>query len=124
MDSEPVAIVMKQRMSTADVAAEVACLRARILNMRVMNVYDINAKVRPLLGSLSASISAPKFRLEPLWVSLSEVANRNLVRLLRLAASLRACACCGRAALASGVLPRRSRFPVTVVGSATAHLGC
>ena len=36
---------MKQKMSTADVAAEVACLRARVLNMRVMNVYDINTKV-------------------------------------------------------------------------------
>lgn len=37
---------MKQKMSTADVAGEVACLRTRIMGMRVMNVYDINAKVR------------------------------------------------------------------------------
>jgi predicted ribosome quality control (RQC) complex YloA/Tae2 family protein len=37
---------MKQRMSIADVAGEVACLRARLLNMRVVNVYDINPKVR------------------------------------------------------------------------------
>jgi hypothetical protein len=36
---------MKQRLSTADVAGEVACLRARIMGMRVVNVYDINPKV-------------------------------------------------------------------------------
>ena len=36
---------MKQKMSTADVAGEVACLRTRVIGMRVMNVYDINAKV-------------------------------------------------------------------------------
>ena len=37
---------MKQKMSTADVAAEVACLQQRIVNMRVVNVYDINPKAR------------------------------------------------------------------------------
>ena len=38
--------MVKQRMATADVAAEAACLRARCLGMRVANVYDINSKVR------------------------------------------------------------------------------
>ncbi len=37
--------MVKTRMSGADVAAEVACLRAKILGLRVANVYDINAKV-------------------------------------------------------------------------------
>lgn len=38
--------MVKQRMSTADVAGEVACLRQSVLGMRVANVYDVNAKVR------------------------------------------------------------------------------
>ncbi len=38
--------MVKQRMATADVAAEAACLRARCLGMRVANVYDINSKAR------------------------------------------------------------------------------
>lgn len=37
--------MVKQRFSSADVAAECACLRARCLGMRVANVYDINPKV-------------------------------------------------------------------------------
>lgn len=36
---------MKQKMSTADVAGEVACLRQRITGMRLANIYDINQKV-------------------------------------------------------------------------------
>ena len=36
--------MVKQRLTTADVAAEVACLRRRIVGMRVANVYDINPK--------------------------------------------------------------------------------
>ena len=37
--------MVKQRFSSADVAAEAACLRQRCLGMRVANVYDINPKV-------------------------------------------------------------------------------
>lgn len=45
----PIRITMvKQRMSTADVAGEVACLRHSVLGMRVANVYDVNSKVRPV----------------------------------------------------------------------------
>lgn len=37
----------KQRMATADIAAEVACLRQRgIVGMRVTNIYDISPKER------------------------------------------------------------------------------
>ncbi len=36
---------LPQRFSSADVAAEAACLRQRCLGMRVANVYDINPKV-------------------------------------------------------------------------------
>jgi hypothetical protein len=37
---------MKQRMTTADVAAEVACLRQRgILGMRLANIYDVSPRV-------------------------------------------------------------------------------
>lgn len=37
--------MVKQRMSSADVAAEVACLRQRILGLRLANIYDLNPKV-------------------------------------------------------------------------------
>ena len=37
--------MVKQRMTTADVAGEVACLRQRVLGMRVANLYDLNSKV-------------------------------------------------------------------------------
>ncbi len=36
---------MKIRMSSVDVAGEVACLKQRLLGLRVANVYDINGKV-------------------------------------------------------------------------------
>ncbi|KAK9841572.1 hypothetical protein WJX74_008143 [Apatococcus lobatus] len=36
---------MKQRMTTADVSAEVACLRDIVCGMRVANIYDIDARV-------------------------------------------------------------------------------
>ncbi|KAG2487711.1 hypothetical protein HYH03_013710 [Edaphochlamys debaryana] len=36
--------MVKQRMSSADVAAEVACLRQRIIGLRVANIYDLTAK--------------------------------------------------------------------------------
>lgn len=35
----------KQRLTSADVAAEVACLRERIVGMRVSNIYDLSPKV-------------------------------------------------------------------------------
>eukprot|EP00873_Tetraselmis_striata_P034994 jgi/Tetstr1/455258/TSEL_042096.t1 len=37
--------MVKSRMTTADVAAEVACLRARVTGMRLANVYDDSAKM-------------------------------------------------------------------------------
>ena len=38
--------MVKQRMTTADVAGEVACLRQRgVLGMRGANLYDLNSKV-------------------------------------------------------------------------------
>ena len=37
--------MVKQRMSTADVAGETACLRQKLLGMRVANIYDVNPKV-------------------------------------------------------------------------------
>jgi predicted ribosome quality control (RQC) complex YloA/Tae2 family protein len=36
--------MVKQRFTSADVAAEVACVRQRCLGMRVANLYDINPK--------------------------------------------------------------------------------
>lgn len=41
--------MVKQRLSTADAAAEAACLRQRVLGMRLANIYDVNAKVGPPL---------------------------------------------------------------------------
>jgi predicted ribosome quality control (RQC) complex YloA/Tae2 family protein len=38
--------MVKQRMSSADVAAEVACLRHQLLGLRLANIYDLNPKVR------------------------------------------------------------------------------
>lgn len=40
-------VMVKQRFSTSDVAAEVGCLRRKALGMRLANLYDINAKVLP-----------------------------------------------------------------------------
>lgn len=37
--------MVKQRLTTADVAGEVSCLK-RLLGMRLANIYDINPKVR------------------------------------------------------------------------------
>lgn len=57
--------MVKQRMSSADAAAEVACLRQRLLGLRLANVYDLDAKVGasssnrdPMLG-LSLATSTP-----------------------------------------------------------------
>jgi len=36
---------VKQRMNSADMAAEVACLRRRVIGLRVTNIYDISPKV-------------------------------------------------------------------------------
>ena len=38
--------MVKSRMTTADVAAQVSCLRYRLIGMRLANVYDLSAKVR------------------------------------------------------------------------------
>ena len=39
--------MVKQRMSTADIAAEIGCLRGKgLVGMRVTNVYDVNSKVQ------------------------------------------------------------------------------
>lgn len=40
--------MVKVRMNTADVAAEVKCLR-RLIGMRCSNVYDLSPKVFPFL---------------------------------------------------------------------------
>ena len=48
--------MVKQRMSTADVAGETACLRHKLLGMRVANVYDVNPKV-PQASSCSDSLT-------------------------------------------------------------------
>ena len=41
--------MVKQRMSTADIAAEIGCLRQKgLIGMRVVNVYDISPKVGQL----------------------------------------------------------------------------
>ena len=38
--------MVKQRLTSADCAAEVACLKKSIMGLRVANIYDINPKVR------------------------------------------------------------------------------
>jgi predicted ribosome quality control (RQC) complex YloA/Tae2 family protein len=38
--------MVKQRMSSADLAAEVACLRKKLLGLRLANIYDLNPKAR------------------------------------------------------------------------------
>jgi len=43
-------VITKQRFTSADVAGEAACLRARMLGMRLANLYDIDAKVRAASG--------------------------------------------------------------------------
>ena len=46
---------MKTRMTVADIAAEVACLRATCIGARVANVYDVNARTYLLKLSRSAA---------------------------------------------------------------------
>ena len=36
--------MVKQRFSTADCAAEIGCLKRRVLGFRLANIYDINPK--------------------------------------------------------------------------------
>ncbi len=50
--------MVKQRMATADVAGEVACLRQRVLGMRVANLYDLNSKVHMLFSQNLTRASA------------------------------------------------------------------
>ena len=38
--------MVKQRFSTADCAAEIGCLKQRVLGFRLANIYDINPKAR------------------------------------------------------------------------------
>ena len=42
--------MVKQRMGSADVAAEVACLKQRLLGLRLSNLYDLHAKVWVWVG--------------------------------------------------------------------------
>lgn len=49
----------KQRMNSADVAAEVACLRQRILGLRLANIYDLNPKVRCWVCGASLVVCLP-----------------------------------------------------------------
>jgi hypothetical protein len=37
--------MVKQRMGSVDVAGEVACLKQKVLGLRLANLYDLNAKV-------------------------------------------------------------------------------
>ena len=60
--------MVKQRMSTADVAAEAACLRQRLLGMRVANIYDVNPKVRST-GPASPDVSFLGLHME--WLQLT-----------------------------------------------------
>jgi hypothetical protein len=60
--------MVKQRFSSADVAAEAACLRQRCLGMRVANVYDINPKVggwAVVDRALSIRVPAAGVRCQP-----------------------------------------------------------
>mgnify|MGYP004721947531 CR=1 FL=1 len=51
--------MVKVRMNTADVAAEVKCMR-RLIGMRCSNVYDLSPKV-PASSSSSSSSFLSKF---------------------------------------------------------------
>lgn len=37
--------MVKQRMGSVDVAGEVACLKQRVVGLRLANLYDLNPKV-------------------------------------------------------------------------------
>ena len=39
--------MVKQRMGSVDVAGEVACLKQRVVGLRLANLYDLNPKVGP-----------------------------------------------------------------------------
>lgn len=52
--------MVKQRMGSVDVAGEVACLRSKVVGLRLANLYDLNAKVgggrRALGGRLRSKL--------------------------------------------------------------------
>ena len=52
--------MVKQRMSTADVAGETACLRQKLLGIRVANIYDVNPKVRVSRPTVCMTVTAEK----------------------------------------------------------------
>ena len=52
--------MVKQRMSTADVAGETACLRQKLLGMRVANIYDVNPKVRVSSPTVCMTVTVEK----------------------------------------------------------------
>ena len=52
--------MVKQRMSTADVTGETACLRQKLLGMRVANIYDVNPKVKVGMLADCMTVTAEK----------------------------------------------------------------
>ncbi len=70
--------MVKQRMSSADVAGEVACLRQRILGLRLANVYDLNAKVGTCKGCEEHATPASEHALSPTLACHSTVSKQGI----------------------------------------------
>lgn len=93
--------MVKQRLTTADVAGEVACLKQRIVGFKCVNLYDINPKARlqrgawgssstraGLLGHVTCglprgprhSVPTRQTRARQLWRSSNSLKNEALLR--------------------------------------------
>ncbi|KIY97196.1 hypothetical protein MNEG_10764 [Monoraphidium neglectum] len=55
--------MVKQRMGSVDVAGEVACLRERVVGLRLANLYDLNSKTYVLKLAKSGSEGEKVFLL-------------------------------------------------------------
>lgn len=68
--------MVKQRMNVADVACEVACLKKRIIGMRVANIYDLSPKVD---ASCNLTCAATVFSTCVVSSSIVSVLASNIV---------------------------------------------
>jgi hypothetical protein len=87
--------MVKQRMASADVAAEVACLRQNIIGLRLANMYDLNPKVRTQ-QQMAAMCEAPQGSLQVLMCTPMHVCNKSGYAAAEASVSLSAAAppCC------------------------------
>ena len=69
--------MVKQRFSTADCAAEIGCLKQRVLGFRLANIYDINPKACPYLSTGDKKISSLSLCI--VWLDVMTAPELSLI---------------------------------------------